>query len=72
MNYDTHPYWLRLAVDIDPTGHPLGFHCTLFQDGKDAGTMFLAFPGPFDTLEEACQALVMSYGLLVGRQLDLF
>lgn len=69
---DTHPYFIRLAVDLDPNGNPIGGHATLYQGGKDEGALFILFPDPFDSAADAWAEVLTTYSDLIGQQLELF
>jgi hypothetical protein len=63
--------FLRLSVDIDVAGNPLGFHATAYREGREEGVVILGFPGPFDSqmgafvlLQQHVEAHVGTQGLL--------
>lgn len=68
----TFPWFIRLSVDVDPAGNPIGRHITLYQDGKDSGTIGLSFPHPFDSVADAFADLVTDYTDYIGTQPTLF
>lgn len=68
----THPYVLRLSVDVDPAGNPIHRHVTLFENGQDKGTVFLRPAEPFDSLVDAWSDLVADYTDYLGSQPTLF
>jgi hypothetical protein len=68
----THPWYLRLSVDVDPAGNPIGRHVTLFENAKEVGTITLAFPDPFDSVNDAWADLLTDYTNYIGEQPTLF
>ena len=64
----TVPYFLRLSVDIDPSCHPLGFHATVYREGREDGVTVLGFPGPFDTAASAWSELLTTVDSYHGEQ----
>lgn len=68
----THPYFVRLFVDVDPAGNPIGTGGIHMARGEQLGTLWFETPPPFDTLPEVWQDAVRSYCALMGSQLELF
>lgn len=68
----THPWTLRLSVDVDPAGNPIGRHITLFEGGVEKSTIEVQFPDPFDSLSDAWADLVTNYVNFMGLQPTLF
>lgn len=67
-----YPYTIRLSVDVDPSGHPIGMSAVQYVRGAEEATLWVAFPGPFDSLAEAFGELAGDYRHYLGRQLTLF
>lgn len=54
----TDPRWMRLCVDIDEAGHPIGSSYEVHQ-GHDVLSIHVGLqPGPFDTPAEVLTWLV--------------
>lgn len=66
------PYFIRLSVDVDPNGNPVGRHATLFREGQDRGCLFFTTPDPFDSVWEAFSDLLTDYSNHYGQQAPLF
>jgi len=64
----TYPYTIRLFVDVDPAGNPVGTGCVLFEGGKETSTIWFTPPGPFDSLADAWTDLVCDYVDELGTQ----
>lgn len=64
----THPYFVRLAVDLDPAGNPIGASVT--QHHHSSGTTAIEHytPGPFDSPSDVWVELQCRYLSLVGVQ----
>ena len=68
----THPYWIRLCVDVDPAGNPIGRCAVLFENGRETATLWFTAPDPFDSLSDAWADLMTQYVDHLGTQLPLF
>lgn len=67
-----HPFTIRLFVDVDPAGNPVGFGAVQYVRGKEMATILFGTPGPFDTLSEAMTYLADQHAALIGTMRTLF
>jgi hypothetical protein len=68
----THPWFLRLQVDVDPAGNPIGRSVVHFEGGREVATIHLSFPDPFDSISDAFADLLTTYVDFIGEQPTLF
>lgn len=69
---DVHPWTIRLFVDVDPAGNPIGKGGVLFEQGQERATLWFEPPGPFDSLADAFADLTVAYVDYIGLQQTLF
>lgn len=50
---DMLPFWIRLAVDLDPALNPINASATHWSRGNELSSIHVAAPGPFATAQEA-------------------
>ena len=65
---EIHPYTIRLFVDVDPAGNPIGKGAMEYRRGQENATLWFAVPDPFDNLQECVDALIGEYHMLLGTQ----
>jgi len=68
----THPWTIRLFVDLDPAGNPIGKGAVLFERGAEHSTLWFAVPEPFDSVADAMADLVTDHANYLGEQPTLF
>jgi hypothetical protein len=68
----THPFFTRLFLDLDPAGNPIGRGAIAYENGTETATLWFTVPGPFDSILDAWSELVTEWAESVGEQLELF
>lgn len=68
----TYPYFVRLAVDLDPAGNPIGCSLAEHRDGQTEAPIIFFAPEPFCDVREAFSDLLTEYVDCIGVQLPLF
>lgn len=68
----THPYTVRLTVDVDPAGNPIGWSVTQRRADDTPMAISTGTPGPFDTPTEAFEEALRTFTGVVGVLHTLF
>lgn len=68
----THPWIVRLFVDVDPAGNPISRGGVLFEGGTEKATLWFGHPDPFDSLSDAWADLITAYADHIGTQPTLW
>lgn len=67
----THPYFTRLFLDVDPAGNPIGRGAIAYERDGEKATLWFHVPAPFDNLNEAWADLVVEFTDTIGEQQEL-